>query len=249
MRGLNWRYRLGLIRSLVIYWRPGRQRGLRRLYAGFINPGDRVFDIGAHVGDRSVAFAALGARVVALEPQPQLRPLLDYMVEHRSVTVLGDAVGARPGWAELAVSPGHPTVSSLSTPWRAAMREAHAGFQRVHWSKTVRVPVVTLDQLIDDFGQPAFCKIDVEGFEEQVLAGLSLPISALSFEFVAGALEAARRCLDRLSELGDYRYNVVAGEARRWRFRDWQDQAALDAWLVQGADGLASGDVYACLVS
>lgn len=239
--------RLGILRSLAIYWRPGRQRGLRQLYAPFINPGDRVFDIGAHVGDRSVAFAALGARVVALEPQPHLRPVLEHMVKRRTISVRGEAVGAESGWAELAVSPGHPTVSSLSQAWRAAVGEAHAGFRRVNWSETVRVPVVTLDELIARFGLPAFCKIDVEGFEAQVLGGLSHPLPALSFEFVAGALDTARWCLDRLEMLGTYRYNVVSGEGRSWRFESWQDGRSLEAWLVDGAEAVASGDIYAWL--
>ena len=50
---------IGLARSLFVYWRPGRQRGLRRLYAPFVCAGDLVFDVGAHLGDRSAAFAAI----------------------------------------------------------------------------------------------------------------------------------------------------------------------------------------------
>ena len=64
---------LGLARSLVIYWRPGRQRGLRELYRPFLCAGDLAFDVGAHLGDRTAAFQKLGARVVALEPQPAAR--------------------------------------------------------------------------------------------------------------------------------------------------------------------------------
>ena len=40
------------------------------LYARFLRAGDLAFDIGAHVGDRISSFRRLGARVVALEPQP-----------------------------------------------------------------------------------------------------------------------------------------------------------------------------------
>ena len=43
-----------------------------RLYGQFVRPGDLVFDVGAHVGDRIAAFRRLGARVVAVEPQPAL---------------------------------------------------------------------------------------------------------------------------------------------------------------------------------
>ena len=51
------------------------------------------------------------------------------------------------------------------------------------WADHAVVPVTTLDALIDRYGLPAFCKIDVEGFEEAVVRGLSRPIPSVSFEF------------------------------------------------------------------
>ena len=240
------RRQLGLLRSLLVYWRPGRQRGLRRLYGRFVGRGDLVLDVGAHLGDRTLAFAALGARVVALEPQPHVYRWLQRIVGRRSgVTLLCAAAGAESGTAELAVSISNPTVSSMSGGWRKAVVAANPGFQRVAWQETVTVPVVTLDELIREHGEPAFCKIDVEGFEARVLAGLSHPVPALSFEFVAGCLDAARECVGRLGGLGPYRYNVIAGEGRAFLFNDWCDAAAMDAWLAAGAEGLSSGDVYA----
>ncbi|MCG6657525.1 FkbM family methyltransferase [Halomonas campisalis] len=240
----------GLARSLLVYWRPGRQRALRRLYADFIDPGDLVFDIGAHLGDRTAAFAGLGARVVALEPQPALYRWLTRLVgRHATVTLLPVAAGAHPGEAELAISRATPTVSTLAHGWRQAIGERNPGFRQVRWEERLRVPVTTLDALIAEHGVPRFCKIDVEGFEAEVLAGLSQPLAGVSVEFVAGALEVADACVARLATLGDYRYNAIAGEGRRLRWPDWRSPAATRAWLASGADGLASGDLYARLDS
>lgn len=237
---------LGLLRSLAIYWRPGRQRALRRMYRPWIQPGSLVLDIGAHLGDRTMAFAGLGARVVALEPQPRIRRWLQRIAgRHPAVIVRPEAVGAAPGWAPLAVSVSHPTVSSMSAPWRSAVQAANRGFVRVAWPHTVTVAVITLDQLIDEYGEPAFCKIDVEGFEARVLEGLSRALPALSFEFVAGGLDVARACVARLGQLGAYRFNVIIGEGRQYRWPHWQDGAAIDTWLAGGADGTFSGDIYA----
>lgn len=236
----------GLLRSLLIYRRPGRQRGLQRFYREFIQPGDRVFDIGAHLGDRSSAFAALGAQVLALEPQPRLFVWLQRLTRGSGrVTCLPLAVGAEPGRLTLATSRANPTVASLSTDWREQVRNTQAGFAAVDWDEQLSVAVTTLDALIERYGEPGFCKIDVEGFEPQVLAGLSRPLAALSVEFVQGALDQALACVDRLERLGAYEYQIVAGEQRRFHLRQWVDAASIQAWFGAGADGLPSGDLYA----
>ncbi|WP_336273181.1 FkbM family methyltransferase [Vreelandella indica] len=236
----------GLARSLFIYWRPGRQRGLQRLYQPFIQPGAVAFDIGAHLGDRSAAFHALGAKVIALEPQPDLAKWFKRLVRPKSITLLPMAAGPTEGFADIAISTGNPTLSTLATEWREQIGERNAGFSQVRWEQRLRVPVTTLDTLIEEYGEPSFIKIDVEGFEAEVLAGLSSPVAALSVEFVAGALAVNHACVNHLSRLGEYRYNVVAGEQRHFRWAEWQTPQAMTEWLSAGADELASGDLYAC---
>ena len=58
------------------YYAPGRAAALDAFHRRFLGPGDLAFDIGAHVGDRTASFRRLGARVVAVEPQPRLARLL-----------------------------------------------------------------------------------------------------------------------------------------------------------------------------
>ena len=240
---------LGLLRSLLVYWRPGRQRRLRRLYYSLVKPGDLVFDVGAHLGDRTAAFVALGARVVALEPQPRVVRWLERLVGgHPRVTVRAEAVGSSQSSARLAISRRTPTVSTTSEEWRSRMPEANASFRGVSWEETVQVPMTTLDTLIQRHGVPHFCKIDVEGSEAEVLAGLSRPVTALSVEFVAGALDVAVACVRRLEELGNYEFNAILGERRRYVFPAWQRGERIVEWLAAGAEGASSGDIYARLV-
>ena len=239
---------IGLLRSLVVYWRPGRQRRLRRLYRPLVRQGDLVFDVGAHLGDRTAAFAALGARVVALEPQPAVRRWLErIMGRHEGVTVRGEAVGRVVGTAQLAISRRTPTLSSLAEDWRATLPEANPTFRKVRWEETVEVPVTTLDALIELYGVPRFCKIDVEGYDAEVLAGLSQPVPGVSVEFVSGGLAVAVACVRRLEALGSYEFNVIRGERRDFMFDRWQTGGRIAGWLVDGAGGASSGDVYARL--
>lgn len=238
----------GLVRSLIIYWRPGRQRGLRELYRPFVGAGDLVFDVGAHLGDRTAAFRALGARVVALEPQPAVRRWLKVLVgRSRDVSIRAEAVGRSVGTARLALSHRTPSVSSLAEDWPSTLSERNPGFRGVRWDDSVEVPVTTLDELIEHSGLPRFCKIDVEGYEAEVLEGLSHRIPALSIEFVAGALDIAEACVRRLETLGEYEFNSVRGEERSFISEGWLAADEMVAWLAGGAGGVSSGDVYARL--
>jgi FkbM family methyltransferase len=184
--------------------------------------------------------------VIAFEPQPRIAQWLRRIVRNDArITIRSEAVGREPGTARLAISRRTPTVSTLSARWQERMAESHPGFGGVRWDDSVEVPVVTLDALIESYGTPDFCKIDVEGHEPEVLAGLSRPLPALSFEFVSGDLTAAVACVQRLGRLGEYEFNVVLGEGRSFRWDAWQPPEAIVVWLGEGADGASSGDVYA----
>ncbi|MDN6322690.1 MAG: FkbM family methyltransferase, partial [Halomonas sp.] len=162
------------------------------------------------------------------------------------ISLLPVAAGPTAGFAEIAISPGNPTLATLANGWREQIGERNAGFSQVRWEQRLRVSVTTLDRLIEAYGEPSFIKIDVEGFEAEVLAGLSRAVAALSVEFVSGALAVIHACVDHLSRLGDYRYNVVVGEQRHFRWAEWKSPQAVIEWLNAGAEGLPSGDLYAC---
>ena len=125
------------------------------------------------------------------------------------------ALAATPGTVELYASSGTPTVATASPRWIEAVR-ASPGFDQVSWTSGMPVPATTLDALIACYGVPRFCKIDVEGYEAEVLRGLSQPIAALSFEYVPAASDVARQAAGLLAALGPYRFNATIGERRRF---------------------------------
>lgn len=240
----------GTFRSLRLYHGPHAPRAeMDALYQQFVSPGDLVFDIGAHVGDRTSAFRRLGARVVALEPQPlMLRTLSLIHGRDESVEILGAAAGAGAGEMVLKVNVDNPTVSTASDDFIARASGA-PGWEAQAWNEEITIDVLTLDELIACYGRPAFTKIDVEGFEDIVLNGLSRPLPALSFEFTTIARDVAMRALARLSELGEYAFNVALGESYRMSLDAWVGIEAIAQHVLDLPHSANSGDVYARRVS
>lgn len=240
------RHWYGLLRSIAIYYaNPFKLRQMRHFYAQFMQPGDLCFDIGAHVGNRLWVWTKLGARVVGVEPQPLCLQLLHrWYGRHPQVTLVGEAVGAESGQQQLFISEWHPTVTTLSKPWIEAVQKVPS-FASVQWEQAVTVKVTTLNDLIAHYGEPVFCKIDVEGYELEVLHGLSQPLRALSFEYIPAAQAMAVACVERLQHLGDYEFNWSIGEQHCWQSPGWIDSATLITWLQSLSPHADSGDIYA----
>lgn len=235
----------GLIRSVVIYLNPIRLLPWKRFYKNLLTPGDTVFDVGAHVGSRARAMHAAGARVIALEPQAPFTGFLRWSLP-KDVVVIDAAVGKTETQADMSVSSKHPTVSSLRTDFVSIAKDAK-GFDRVEWDSVQRVSVVSLDSLIAKYGQPSYLKIDVEGYELEVLEGLTDPVALLSVEYLPGFKDLTNKVLDRLKELGNYEFNVVIAESATFAWEDWQSEEYLRSWLNQLPEKARSGDLFARL--
>ena len=239
----------GVLRSLWIYRLrdPARHRRMDRLHARLVAPGDLVFDVGSHVGDRVASFRRLGCRVVAVEPQPALHRLLRLLYGRtRDVALVPEAVGAREGEIELHLNLPNPTVATGS-PEFIASADGAPGWQGQRWTHRITVPLTTLDALVARHGRPAFVKIDVEGLEHEVLLGLSRAVPALSFEFTTIQPEVALASVRRCAALGPYRFNAALGESQRWVHERWLDADGIAAWIAGLPASANSGDVYAAL--
>jgi FkbM family methyltransferase len=236
-----------LVWSLETYYgHPEQDAAMDEFYSRFVRPGDLVFDIGAHVGDRVGSFRRLGARVLAVEPQPLcLQALQTIYGDDEQVTLVEAVCGATMEKVKLHLSSATPTVATVSEDLMRSAKHA-IEWKKVKWDSAIDVVSVTMDSLVAEYGVPSFAKIDVEGTEHAVLTGLSRPLPALSFEFTTIQREAALRCLDRLTALGFDRYDFSPKETMGLTFGDWQSRDEIATHLLGLPPASDYGDVY-CL--
>jgi FkbM family methyltransferase len=238
----------GIVRSLRIYYGSrGRRRALDAVYGRYVARGDLVFDIGGHVGDRVASFRRLGARVVVAEPQPALAKTLRLLFgRDRAVVVEEAAVGRHAGTVALRLNLDNPTVSTASDAFIAAAHGA-PGWEGQQWTRTIEVPMTMLDALIARHGRPRFIKIDVEGLEAEVLAGLSSAVPALSFEFTTIQRDVALACIARCAAIGYGGFRASLGESLAFAHDRALTSTEVARWISDLPVEANSGDIYATL--
>lgn len=215
----------------------------------FLKPGMLIFDIGANMGNYAALFAKRGAKVIALEPQPFcFRFMRLRFMFNGKVTLVPYAVGERESKMEMTVSSAH-TLSSLNKEWIEKVNISDRFRQHSPtWNEKIEVSVTTLDQLIARYGIPDYIKIDVEGFEKNVLAGLSDKIKSVSFEFTLPELKNdAIGCVHKLDSLGTYEYISLNDPSGKSRVKSETLIGEIENICATGE--LANGDIFAHLVN
>jgi FkbM family methyltransferase len=247
---MQFKERLGLIKSWFLYYgKPGGSSKLKNFYADFIKSGNLCFDIGAHLGNRASIWEKLGAKVIAVEPQPACIKFLEKkFIDSANVQIIKKGIGKEIGKHTMHISSLNPAVSTFSkNDWMNRMREA-ASFS-LQWDQTVEIEITTLDKLIETYGVPDFCKIDTEGYEAEVLAGLSNAIPMLCFEVISIHKDIIEPCFEKLNQLGKYEYNWSVGESLNLEFDKWTHSSEVLSAIYHYPKKIFSGDIYARLKS
>ena len=213
-----------------------------QFYQQFLRPADTVFDVGANVGNRVVSFLECGANVIAVEPQPACVDTLRARFGNRIIieTVgLGEAIGE----LDMHIATDS-TVSSFSEEYISSTK---ARFKYSKWVDTIKIPVTTMDTLIAKYGIPKFCKIDVEGFELQVLKGLHQSIPFLSIEYCVPEMQTQLNdCIQYLQGLSSgCEFNYSVGETMEWALTSWMSAAEFIRHInLEAFVKTSFGDIY-----
>lgn len=178
---------------------------------------DLFVDVGANVGSYTVlASGAVGARCISFEPAPRAyRALLDNL----RLNDLSARVEARNEC--LASTPGEVEFTADFDTGNHVVAEPHCG------GGTVRVPVTTLDIAVGDH-DPTMLKIDVEGYETNVIAGANRTLGLPSLRAVLMELNGSgarygfddRRLHERMLR-NDFVPATYDPASRELRPREW----------------------------
>ena len=218
------------------YFRKKKSHDVLKL----LNSGDLFFDIGAHLGEKSKKILDKNLKIVMLEPLPKcVKQLKEDFKNSKNVEILEKAVGRTVGNMALEVNSKMPTISTMAKHWK------NGRFSNQKWDQIISVEVTTLDHLIKIYGLPNYIKIDVEGFELDVLLGLSQKAGIISFEFTSEFLDQSIKCLNHLKKIGYKEFNLSIGESRKFFF-EWSnaDNLILNLTNESKKNKLLWGDIY-----
>ncbi len=212
-------------------------------YRGIVKKGDLVFDIGSNNGERAMVFEKLGAKLICVEPQQTCVALLkQYFGKNENVVIVDKACGAAPGMGEISICDEADTISSMSEKWIKSGRFS----TEFHWDKKQKVEITTLDMLIEKYGVPVLCKVDVEGFETEVLKGLHKKAGIISFEFTQEFFDDAETCMNLMEALGGTgtAYNYCLAENMYYEMPQFTSRAAVTTAIKEKFHTDLWGDIY-----
>lgn len=213
-----------------------------KFYSQFISKNDLVFDVGANVGNRVSSFLECGAKVIAVEPQPNCVAILKEKFGDK-ITVEAVGIGETQGELDMHIATDS-TVSSFNQEYIDSTKER---FKYTKWIDTIKVPIITMNDLIAKYGIPKFCKIDVEGFELEVLKGLHQVVPTLSLEYCVPEMHTQLiECVDRLHAITPQgKFNYSKGESMKWTHSNWMDYTVFSKHIHSDEFIKTSfGDIY-----
>lgn len=108
-------------------------------------------------------------------------------------------------------------VSTASMRWKNTSRHSLSG----KYIGSLELKSITLDALFSLYGLPEFIKIDVEGYELNVLNGLSRKVKLLCFEFAEEFKAELILCINKCRDIGFDNFHIQGGDDYLYRPSEW----------------------------
>lgn len=215
---------------------------IQHFYSGFIFSGMKIVDVGANVGNYSQLFLNFGATVIGVEPQTYCQEILKTRFRgNTNFKLIPAASGAAVSSSIIHKSQSH-TIASMNKNWIGNVAQSNR-FENENWKDEEKVSVTTLDIIIKENFVPDYIKIDVEGYEQEVLKGLNHAVNFISFEITLPEMkQAAIDCVNEISRIGNYVF-VIPDQDKLVEIKQWHSKADILSLLEKlstGADKIST---------
>jgi FkbM family methyltransferase len=224
-----------IIRKIPFYTEIKR----RKFYRNLIHSTNLCFDIGANIGTKSKTMIAIGAKVIAFEPQSSCHEQLS-KIKNSNFNFYPFAVGAKNEEKELHLS-SYSEIATLSKQFID-----NYSSEKVFWINTEKVQVKSIDYLIDQFGLPDYCKIDVEGYELEIVHNLSHQIPMIELEFTEKFLSDTLQIIEKLGS--NYEYNFNLNEQLKFQLKNWVKKNEIKSILTQLPKDKLHGNLFCKII-
>ncbi len=180
-----------------------------------------IFDVGANEGMLTNIFSQLSNHVLVIEPSERnIKILRAKFHNNQSVLLLRAAVSHYNGEQLFYEDKNDYATGTLSYKWNEIKKQETQNHASL-------IKAITLDNLIQQYGKPSYIKVDVEGYEWQVIQGLSQQIALLSFEAMLPAfMDETIQCIERLQMISQTaKFNFSLSDALV--YNDYMDKEIL----------------------
>jgi FkbM family methyltransferase len=176
-----------------------------------------IFDIGFNVGEfTQTCFNKYpNCNVIAVEANPNLvNGVSPHFFTNYNFTLHNNLVSNIEGEEiDFYVSPYATGVSTASTEFMQNSRftkgSKNVPKNSIKWNEPIKIQSITIDSMLERYGIPDLIKIDVEGYEYNVLSGLTQKVNDICFEWHEEESEQLYRILEHLKNIGYTEFGVI----------------------------------------